>query len=294
MESPEDFGRVIGILIGYGLLLLLGYGFYRLGRRIARKRAFRDLHLWAAWAIPLLGWYFTAMTLTFVDHITPPLGPKVRFSHLQRIGHDAGIGPYSGRDVPIAPSSVPLLYDHLTAFDMMMLVWIGLAVVLSWRARKVRVVVFRSFHTEADLVLEDALKRVLAFIGRVDALQSHQSRVWAMFAKHKGEVWKDAALKMLRTARLAVIDVSQVTDNLEWEIAEVRKRPKIRVVYVASESAVVREDLHPVVRYRQSVDRAFVESLLNQVAAVSPRHRVRWRMPRPWLIWRYPPAAAIA
>jgi hypothetical protein len=103
--------------------------------------------------------------------------------------------------------------------------------------------------------------------------------------------WKEGVPKLLKKVRLALIDISNLTDGLSFEIVQVQAFPKVKVVFLAAEGSVIDTALAdwiectgrpapPIVRYRPLPDKSWIMDLLDKLESVMQSRGLRWRMHR--------------
>ncbi len=163
---------------------------------------------------------------------------------------------------------------------------LGLAIAALRHARTVRVLFLRSFAADAHGDLAETLRRALSFVGRTEALRPpvmlfRGSMSWGLVGHDTR--WREGVQALIDQCRLVVVDVSERSDNLAWELERLRAEPRVPRIYIArAGSGVTEQDGHAVLEYAGVDDAAFVERIKARArkAVEANARRPRRRAPR--------------
>lgn len=128
-------------------------------------------------------------------------------------------------------------------------IWLGVAVLLGFVSGRVKVLVLRAFDDERDDFLVRNVRDVCTEYGRVEAIRQ-PSRLCNTSMPLPGELggitasddrWKEVATKLIRQARIVIIDLSDGSENVSWELEQVRTiAPDRCIVLMDQETATAR------------------------------------------------------
>lgn len=194
-------------------------------------------------------------------------------SELDVVVHSAGRHPRTG------VSMIEILSAVLSASGLAVALVLAFRV-LRTRLRQPNILLLRSFKTDRKGLRPDrAIAELCGAVGRFDGLSEPTNEDYELFGIRsfaEDDAWKLGVRRLLRRAKMVVVDVSIRTPGVSWEldaILGVHRRPDQRVLVIASAESADISPPSPELRYRSTNDLVFIQALTDRLQAWFPERK---------------------